>query len=56
MWYSTMGWAMWLLMGLGTAGLWVVVFLLVRELLPGAGAPPPETGASVVPGSSEERP
>jgi hypothetical protein len=35
MWVDTVGWTMWLLMVLGTAVLWVLVFLLVRELLAG---------------------
>lgn len=39
MWFGTVGWAIWLLMGLGTAGLWALVFLLVRELLPGPATP-----------------
>ncbi len=39
MWLGTMGWAMLVLMGLSTAALWAVVFLLVRQLLPGADTP-----------------
>lgn len=60
MWNGTLGWAMWLLMGLSTVALWVVVFLLVRELLPGADAPSHEhdadPGGHVVPRSDGNGP
>jgi putative membrane protein len=37
-----MGWAGWLVMGLGTIAFWVVVVLVVRALLPTGGTPAPK--------------
>ncbi|HYO86594.1 MAG TPA: SHOCT domain-containing protein [Dermatophilaceae bacterium] len=34
----SMGWVMWLVVGLGTIGFWVVIALAVRALLPGRAA------------------
>ncbi len=34
----SMGWVMWLVMGLGVLGFWVVIALVVRALLPGRAA------------------
>lgn len=45
MWHS-MDWGMWLLMGLGTAGLWALVLLVLRAQLPFQGARPLDPGDS----------
>ncbi len=34
----SMGWVMWLVMGLGVLGFWVVIALVVRALLPDRAA------------------
>ena len=48
----SMGWVMWLVMGLGVLGFWVVIALVVRALLPGraarTGAPPGPDPLSVL--------